>query len=153
MPETPQPTKREKKPRFNHVAMTVPADLLDESGRADILAFYGDVFGWEEMPTMTEDRKRLVLMAYEFGQFVFLEASDSPLAGSFMDHFGMSVSTPAELAAMLEKAREWEVRDSRVAVKDNEIEDFGVLELSSFYVNFLLPLTVEVQHFDWKQPA
>ena len=50
----------EKKPRFNHVAMTVPADLLDEAGRAAILEFYGDVFGWQEMPTMTVDRKRLV---------------------------------------------------------------------------------------------
>jgi hypothetical protein len=26
-----------------------------------------------------------------------------------------------------------------------------VLELKSFYVNYLLPMTVEVQHFDWKQ--
>jgi hypothetical protein len=141
----------ERKPRFNHVAMTVAAELLDEGGRSDILAFYGDVFGWEEMPTMTEDRKRLVLMAYEFGQFVFLEADDKPLQASFMDHFGMAVSTREELAAMLDRARAWESRDERVTVKANEVEDFGVLELSSFYVNFLLPLTVEVQHFDWKQ--
>jgi hypothetical protein len=140
------------KPRFNHVAMTVPADLLDETNRAAILEFYGDVFGWEEMPTMTEDRKRMVLMAYEFGQFVFLEADDSPMRTSFMDHFGMSVSDKQELADMLAKARSWEQRDERVSVKDNEIEDFGVLELSSFYVNYLLPLTVEVQYFDWKVP-
>jgi hypothetical protein len=142
--------KSPTKPRFNHVAMTVPADLLDEAGRAAILAFYGDVFGWEEMPTMTEDRKRLVLMAYEFGQFVFLEADDKPLQASFMDHFGMAVNDREELAAMLARARAWEARDDRVTVKDNEVEDFGVLDLSSFYVNFLLPLTVEVQHFDWK---
>jgi hypothetical protein len=134
--------------------MTVAPDLLDEAGRADILSFYGDVFGWQEMPTMTEDRKRLVLMAYEFGQFVFLEAGDAPLAASFMDHFGMAVSDRAELEDMLRRAREWEARDDRVTVKANDLEDFGVLELSSFYVNFLLPLTVEVQHFDWKsQPA
>lgn len=144
----------DNKPRFNHVAMTVAPDLLDEANRADILSFYGDVFGWQEMPTMTEDRKRLVLMAYEFGQFVFLEAGDSPLAATFMDHFGMAVSDRQELEDMLSRARNWETRDDRVTVKANDIEDFGVLELSSFYVNFLLPLTVEVQHFDWKpQPS
>jgi hypothetical protein len=141
------------KPRFNHVAMTVPADLLDDTGRAAILEFYGDVFGWQEMPTMTEDRVRLVIMAYEFGQFVFLEASDSPMTASFGDHFGMSVSTRDELAAMLARARSWAERDERVTVVDNTVEDFGVLELSSFYVRYLLPLTVEVQHFDWKPQA
>jgi hypothetical protein len=144
----------EPKPRFNHVAMTVPADLLDAEHRAAILAFYGDVFGWEEMPTMTEDRKRMVLMAYEFGQFVFLEADDNPMQASFMDHFGMSVAGRDELSDMLAKATAWTERDDRVTVKNNEVEDFGVLELTSFYVNYLLPLTVEVQHFDWKpQPA
>jgi hypothetical protein len=143
--------KSTPKPRFNHVAMTVPADLLDAENRAAILEFYGDVFGWEEMPTMTEDRKRMVLMAYEFGQFVFLEADDAPMRAHFMDHFGMSVSEPQELDDMLAKARTWAERDDRVTVKDNEVEDFGVLELKSFYVNYLLPLTVEVQHFDWKQ--
>jgi len=142
----------DRKPRFNHVAMTVPADLLDETGRAAILEFYRDVFGWEELPTMTEDRKRLVLMAYEFGQFVFLEADDKPMQTSFGDHFGMSVSDRQELLDMLGRATAWQQRDDRVTVVDNEIEDFGVVKLSSFYVQFLLPLTVEVQHFDW-QPA
>jgi hypothetical protein len=137
-------------PRFNHVAMTVPADLLDETGRSAILQFYGDVFGWQEMPTMTVDRKRLVLMAYEFGQFVFLEADDQPMQTTFMDHYGMAVTERQELLDMLERARAWEARDERVQVKANDVEDFGVLELSSFYVNYLLPLTIEVQHFDWK---
>jgi hypothetical protein len=150
---TDSDSKPPRKPRFNHVAMTVPADLLDEANRAAILAFYSDVLGWEEMPTMTEDRKRLVLMAYEFGQFVFLEAADQPMQARFDDHFGMSVSTREELGAMLDRAKSWEGRDDRVRVVANDVEDFGVLELSSFYVNYLLPMTVEVQHFDWKPAA
>ena len=48
-------------PTFNHVAMSVPADLLQPSGRRELLEFYGEVFGWTEMPTMSEDGKRLVL--------------------------------------------------------------------------------------------
>jgi hypothetical protein len=141
------------KPRFNHVAMTMSPDELDATGRAAILEFYGDVFGWEEMPTMTEDRRRLVLMAYEFGQFVFLEAGDTPMRASSGDHFGMAVSTGEELEAMLARAKTWQERDERVRIIDNEVEDFGVLDLTSFYVQYLLPLTVEVQHFNWKQPA
>ena len=36
--------------RFNHVAMSMPADSLDEAGRADICRFYSEVFGWQEHP-------------------------------------------------------------------------------------------------------
>ena len=48
-------------PRFNHVAMSLPAEALDEAGRTALLDFYGEVFGWTEMPTMTVDRERLVV--------------------------------------------------------------------------------------------
>jgi len=52
--------------------MSVPADLLDEQGRHDLVAFYRDVFGWQELPTETVDREKLVLSAYRYDQFVFL---------------------------------------------------------------------------------
>ena len=68
--------------RFNHVAMSVPADLLDADGRAAITRFYGEVFGWNEHPTMTEDRKRLVMGVHSYDQFVFLIADDSPMKGA-----------------------------------------------------------------------
>ena len=67
--------RRRTPPRFNHVAMSVPSDLLDETGpRATSCRFYGDVFGFEELPTMTEDRRRLVFGCYSIEQFVFLIA-------------------------------------------------------------------------------
>ena len=58
MSEAPHPA-----PRFNHVAMSVPASLLSPEGRADVLGFYGEVFGWTEMPTMSRDGELLVLRA------------------------------------------------------------------------------------------
>ena len=67
-------TERQRKPRFNHVAMSVPAELLSAAGRAELLRFYEDVFGWTEIPSLTEDEKRLVLQAYRNDQFVFLVA-------------------------------------------------------------------------------
>ena len=42
-------------PRLNHVAMSLPADRLDADGRAEILDFYGDCFGWTEIEEQTED--------------------------------------------------------------------------------------------------
>ena len=33
-------------PRLNHVAMTMAPESLDDRGRDEIRAFYGDVFGW-----------------------------------------------------------------------------------------------------------
>ena len=137
-------------PKFNHVAMTLPVGSLDEAGRAEILEFYGDVFGWQELPQMTEDGRQLVLMAYEFGQFVFLTTGKRPMEAPPSDHFGMAVSTMAELDAFLDKCKAWQAKDDRVRIVDKHVDDFGVLKLTAFYVQHLLPLMVEVQHFDWQ---
>jgi hypothetical protein len=136
-------------PTFNHVALSVPAELLDERGRADLLRFYGEVFGWSEMPTLTQDRERLVLRAYNNEQFVFLVADPEPLRCPPGDHFGMSVGTPRELHEMLGRARKFRERDARVEIVEPEVEDFKVLKLHNFYVRYLLPLRVEVQCYEW----
>jgi hypothetical protein len=59
-------------PRLNHVAVSLPADALDAGGRAALAQFYGDVFGFEEYPQLTEDRRRLVLRFHTHEQFLFL---------------------------------------------------------------------------------
>jgi hypothetical protein len=143
----PQPARR--LPTFNHVAMSVPAELLSADGRASLLRFYGEVFGWTEMPTMSEDGRRLVLRVHSNEQFVFLIADPQPMTCPRMDHFGLSVGTPAELYETLERARKFRERDARVEIVDPEIEDYKVLKLHNFYVRFRLPLMVEVQCFEW----
>lgn len=137
-------------PRFNHVAMSVPAELLRAAGRQEIIAFYSEVFGWEELPTETIDGKQLVLMAYTFDQFVFLIAEEEPMRAPRLDHFGMGVATLAELDEFLAKARRFQARDSRVDLIDKKTEEHPGLNLTSFYVGYLLPLMVEVQHFEWR---
>ena len=134
-------------PRFNHVAMSLPADALDERGRADIARFYEEVFGWEVVPQMTEDRKRLVLTAYRYGQFVFLIADETPMTAPRMDHFGMEVDSMAQLDEMLAKARAYAEEDERVDVVDKSAETYGPVTITSFYVGYLLPMMIEVQHF------
>lgn len=138
-------------PRFNHVAMSLPAAALDDQGRKAITGFYGEVFEWEEMPTMTEPGSRLVLQAYSYDQFVFLVAEEQPMTAPRMDHFGMSVATLDELTTFHQRATAFAEADPRVDVVDPTVEDFGFLKLHSFYVGYLLPMMVEVQHWDWTE--
>ena len=141
-------TDTPRSPRFNHLALTVPADALDTEGRARIIEFYGDVFGWTEVPALTEDRRRLVLRVYEMGQFVYILGSDDDhLHAPASDHVGIQVDTVEELDAMLERARAWRQRDPRVEIIDREVEDHTRVVLTSFYVRHLLPLMIEVQHY------
>ncbi len=146
MPETP---KRQRKPRFNHVAMSVPAELLSASGRTELVRFYEDVFGWTEIPSLTENDKRLVLQAYRNDQFVFLVADPNPMTCPRMDHFGMSVGSLQELEGMLERARKFKEQDDRVEIVDPNVDDFKVLKLHNFYLRYRLPLMIEVQYYDW----
>ena len=136
-------------PRFNHVALSMPADLLDEAGRDKLLDFYCDVFGWSEMPTMTKDRELLVLRCYSNEQFVYLHASDAPMRCGATEHWGMSVSTPAELDSMYERVCKRRDADPEVEVIERKTDDFKVVKLHSFYVRYRLPLMIELQCFEW----
>ena len=136
-------------PRFNHVALTVPADLLDAEGRTDLLRFHERVFGWTEMPTMTRDRELLVLRAWSNEQFVYLHASPEPMRAGASEHFGLSVAEVAELDAMYERAEKLRAEDGRVELLPRETQDFRVVKLHSFYVRYRLPLMIEVQCFEW----
>lgn len=140
-----------RQPRFNHVAMSLPADLLDEEHRAEITRFYDEVFGWKELPMLTEDRRRLVLSCYTVEQFVFLIAEDTPMTCARLDHYGISVGTEAELDQMLDRAKKFQKRDDRVDLVDKQVEDHGMLAITSFYVGYLLPMMVEVQWWDFKE--
>jgi hypothetical protein len=141
------------KPRFNHVALSVPADLLGERGRCDLVGFYSEVFGWEEYPSETIDRKRLVLGAYTIDQFVFITAADDPMRAPRLDHFGLGVGTPEELDTFYQRAIDFRKRDDRVEIIDKRTEQYPGLSITSFYVGYLLPMMVEVQHFAFDAPA
>ena len=143
-------TPATRTPRFNHVAMSVPADLLGEAGRKELCDFYGEVFGWEELPTETVDRKKLVFGVHTIEQFVFLIADDPPMTCPRLDHFGLSVGTEAELDAVLAKAKAYQARDDRVDIVDKKTDDHGMLAITSIYVGYLLPMMVEIQCWDFK---
>jgi hypothetical protein len=139
-----------RKPRFNHVAMSIPPDALGEDGRKALCDFYGEVFGWVELPTETVDRKKLVFSVHAIEQFVFLIADDPPMTAPRLDHFGLSVSTEAELDDVLAKAKAYAEKDDRVDVIDKELTDHGALAITSIYVGYLLPMMVEIQYWEYR---
>jgi hypothetical protein len=135
-------------PRFNHVAMSMPPDALDEANRRDIVDFYHEVFGWTELPTVTVDRERLVLSAHRFDQFVFLVGADDAMRCPRLDHFGMAVDSLDELERLYQRAEDYGRRDDRVDLIERDLDDYDVVKIHNFYVGFLLPLMVEVQYFE-----
>ena len=140
-----------KPPRLNHVAMSVPADLLDAEGRAALCAFYGDVYGFAEHETMTLDRERLVLGFHTHEQFVFLIADDPAMSAPRLDHFGLSVATKDEFEEVARRAAAWKAKEpDAVDLIEPTFEEYvGMLRLHSFYVRYRLPLMVETQFFEW----
>jgi len=141
-----------RKPRFNHVAMSLTPEMLDEEHRTLRADFFGDVFGFYDIPMMTVDRKRQVFQVHNIEQFVFLIADDSgeSMKAPRLDHFGLSVENESELDEILARARKWQERDDRVDIIDKKVDDHGMLAITSIYVKYLLPMMVEIQWWDWK---
>jgi len=142
-------TAAESIPRFNHVAISVPAALVSGDNARDLLRFYGEVFGWGAMPTMVEEGELLVLRVHSNEQFVYLHAAKEPLSCPPTDHFGLQVDTPEALDAILERARKFAEDDPRVEISDRMEEDFKAVVLHSVYIRYLLPMRIELQCFLW----
>jgi hypothetical protein len=134
---------------MNHIACSVPADLLDEANRADLTRYFHEVFGFEELDMMTEDRHRLIFSCVHWDQFIFLIAEDEPMKCPRMDHYGFSVSSRAELDGVVERAKAFREADPRVDLVDTEVDDQGVVKIHSMYVGYLLPMMIEIQYWEF----
>jgi hypothetical protein len=138
------------RPRLNHVAISMDPVLLDSGGRAELLDFYGDVFGWTEGDNTGEVGNPLIMYTGAFGEFVYLLPGDPYLHAPAMDHFGMQVSTLAELETIVERAKARQQHDERVTVIDVHARTTqgpaATYTLTSAYIGFVLPLLVELQH-------
>ena len=139
-------------PRLNHVAISMDPALLDDNGRAELLDFYGDVFGWTEGDNTGEVGNPLILYTGAFAQFVYLLPGDPYLHAPAMDHFGMQVATMAELESIVERAKARRERDERVTLIDvhartteGPTHDYT---LTSAYIGFVIPLLIELQHLE-----
>ena len=150
-------TERVFRPRLNHVAISVDPSVLDDEGRATVLDFYGEVFGWTEGDNTGEKGNPLILYTGAPAQFVYLLPAEPFLVAPTLDHFGLEVASVAELEQLVERARLYRQGDDRVRIIDTEerithgpTHDYV---LTSAYIGFLLPLMVELQHLQRRERA
>ena len=135
--------------------MSLTPEMLDEEHRKLRADFFGDVFGFFDIPMMTIDRKRQVFQVHNIEQFVFLIADDERL--------GDGVPAPRPLRAVggrgvgarrdpRPRAEQWQARDDRVDIIDKKVDDHGMLAITSIYVRYLLPMMCEIQWWDYHDP-
>jgi hypothetical protein len=135
------------------VAISVDAEILDDEGRAALLDFYSEVFGWTEGDNSTEKGNPLILLTGALRQFVYLLPSkDNFMVAPNMDHFGMEVASKEELMEILERVKVYQGKDDRVRITDvgTMITRHGDNEhtLTNVYISFLIPLWIELQHIE-----
>ena len=140
-------------PRINHVAISVDADLMDETGRAAILDFFSEIFGWTEGDNSTEKGNPLILYTGSLGQFLYLlPAQDEFMVTPNMDHFGLEVSSKEELNEILERVKVYQAKDDRVRLTEvgAMVTHYGENEytLTNAYIWFVIPLWIELQHIE-----
>lgn len=140
-----------RRPVINHIAISVDAKVLDGPGRAALLDFFGEVFGWTEGDNSTERGNPLILYTGELRQYLYLlPASDQFLSAPRLDHFGLEIASVDDLVAILDRAKEYQKKDDRITIIDlDEMVTHGPTSdytLTNAYVGFLIPLMVELQH-------
>ena len=106
------------RPRLNHVAISVDPAVLDEEGRATVLDFYGEVFGWSEGDNTGESGNPLILYTGAPAQFVYLLPAEPFLVAPALDHFGLELASVGELEQLVDLARAYKLRDDRVRIID-----------------------------------
>ena len=145
---------RMSEPSFAPASTTSPSasspPMLDDAGRATLLDFFGEVFGWTEGDNTGETGNPLILYTGSFGQFLYLLPAEPYLVAPALDHFGLEVATRDELERHGRAGQGVPDRDDRVEVIDvHERTTSGPTHdyvLTSAYIGFVLPLMVELQH-------
>ncbi len=135
--------------RFNHMELTLPKGALADEGRADIKAFYGEVFGFEALDVPIFDQQGLLLRTDpETSQFLLLMESDTPIDSPGYDHLGFLLGSPDEVDEKLDQVKTWQDKDDRIRIKEYEDLVTGSTTVHAFYVRHLLPIWFDVQSIE-----
>ncbi len=139
--------------RFNHMELTLPKGAL-AAARAEIKAFYADLFGWDALDVPILKQTGLLLRTDpETSQFILVTEQRAHMTSPGFDHLGMLCDTRAEVDALLAKARAWRARDPRVEIKEYDDLVTGGVTTHAFYVRFLLPIWFDVQVLEYAPGA
>ncbi|HYF47032.1 MAG TPA: VOC family protein [Acidimicrobiales bacterium] len=134
--------------------LTLPKGALGDEGRADIKAFYGEVFGFEALDVPIFDQQGLLLRTDpETSQFLLLMESDTPMDSRGYDHLGFLFPTREEVDDKLDEVKRWQEKDDRILVKEYEDLHTGNTVVHAFYVRHLLPIWFDVQSIEHVEPT
>ena len=118
--------------------MSVPRNTLTDEYRAELLAFYGSMFGWSEIESMRlPDR---LILAVGRGTYVNIRERDDAMTCHGYEHFGLLVSSPEDAETA------WHTLDQDARDVHLEPLDRGDDGYRSFRFRYMLPLAVEVQY-------
>jgi hypothetical protein len=131
--------------RFNHMELTFPRGTMTDELKADVDAFYGDVFGWRFLDTPVVGQLGHLCQMGDQGDFILLLESDRPMSSPGYDHLGFLHDTAAEVDDLLAKCKAWQLKDDRVHIKEYEDLVTPNLTVHAFYVKYLLPIWFDVQ--------
>jgi hypothetical protein len=124
---------------LSHVAMSVPEGTLTDEYRADVLEFYGKLFGWREIESLRlPDR-----LTISIGGSCYINLRERPevMVCHGYEHFGVLVDSVPELEQLWSELAQ-EQREMHLEPLSIADEGFG-----SFRFRYLLPMAVEVQFF------
>jgi hypothetical protein len=125
--------------------LTFPRGTLTEEFKADVDAFYGDVFGWTFLDTPVVGQLGHLCRIGDDGDFILLLESDKPIESPGYDHLGFLYETAAEVDDLLAKIKAWQEKDDRIRIKEYKDLVTPNITVHAFYVKHLLPLWFDVQ--------
>lgn len=123
---------------LSHVAMSVPPGTLTDEWRAEVLGFYGELFGWKELDSLRLPDRLTISVGSSY--INVRERADAPAYNGY-EHFGVVFTSSDELRAVWENASK---HDADMVLEPLKESADGFL---SFRLRYLLPLTVEAQFF------
>lgn len=130
--------------RFNHMELSFEPGTLTDDVRAEIDAFYGDVFGWTGKDVFIVGQNAHLLQP-DPDQFILLTEFRRFMSSPGWDHLGLLYDTRDEVDAILAKCEAWQQRDDRVEIKYYEDIVQPTVTVHAFYVRHLLPIWFDVQ--------
>tara|TARA_R100000687_G_scaffold83122_1_gene84803 strand:- start:1034 stop:1486 length:453 start_codon:yes stop_codon:yes gene_type:complete len=137
--------------RINHMELTFAEGTLTDTLKAEIQAFYKELFGWDGLEIDIVGQKALLLMLdSEVSQFILCAESPKPMSSPGLDHLGLLFDNRAEVDALLAKAKAMQASDSRVQIKEYEDLNESGTVVHAFYVRHLLPLWFDVQCIEYE---
>lgn len=136
--------------RFNHMELTLPPGSLSRD-RDAIVAFYGEVFGFDAIDVPLFDTSGLLLRTdTDTSQFLLLMEQEKHLVSPGYDHLGFLYDTRAEVDAKLAMCKQWQTKDDRLRLKEYEDLVIKPTVTHAFYVQFLLPIWFDIQVIEYE---